>query len=60
MVIQNKEIVEDFPEDLLRSIASNPSQPILGPWTVTLRPYILKPFMGIYIYIFFSFYRYKN
>ncbi|XP_011702529.1 PREDICTED: probable cytosolic oligopeptidase A [Wasmannia auropunctata] len=45
MIVQNKEIVEDFPEDYLKSIAVNPRQPYMGPWMITLKPYILQPFM---------------
>ncbi|KAG5324823.1 COPDA oligopeptidase, partial [Pseudoatta argentina] len=45
MVIHNKRIVEDFPEDYLKSIAIDPRQPYMGPWKITLKPYILQPFM---------------
>ncbi|XP_011633032.1 probable cytosolic oligopeptidase A isoform X1 [Pogonomyrmex barbatus] len=45
MTIQNKHIVEDFPENYLKSIALNPTQPYAGPWIITLKPYILQPFM---------------
>ncbi|XP_029164650.1 probable cytosolic oligopeptidase A [Nylanderia fulva] len=45
MTIQNKDIVRDFPEDFLRSIAADPKRPFLGPWKITLKPYILEPFM---------------
>lgn len=45
MTIQNKDIVIDFPEDFVRSIAIDPTRPFTGPWKITLKPYILKPFM---------------
>ncbi|KYM98497.1 Oligopeptidase A [Cyphomyrmex costatus] len=45
MIIHNKYVVEDFPEDYLRSIATDPSKPYMGPWKITLKPYILQPFM---------------
>ncbi|XP_019889940.1 probable cytosolic oligopeptidase A isoform X2 [Ooceraea biroi] len=45
LLIQNKLVVEDFPEDVLRSIAANPAQPFAGPWTITMKPYVLNPFM---------------
>jgi len=48
MAIHNKHVVEDFPEDYLKSIATDPRQPYTGPWMITLKPYILQPFMGIY------------
>lgn len=47
-MIHNKHIVEDFPEDYLKSIAVDPKQPYTGPWKITLKPYILQPFMGTY------------
>lgn len=46
MIIQNKEIMMDFPEDFVKSIAIDPTRPFLGPWKITLKPYILKSFMG--------------
>ncbi|KAL0104928.1 hypothetical protein PUN28_016522 [Cardiocondyla obscurior] len=45
MAIHNSYVVEDFPEDYLKSIAVNPKQPYAGPWLITLKPYILQPFM---------------
>ncbi|XP_071557625.1 uncharacterized protein [Temnothorax nylanderi] len=45
MTIHNKHVVEDFPEDYLKSIAMNPREPYTGPWMITLKPYILQPFM---------------
>jgi len=48
MVIYNKHVVEDFPEDYLKSIAIDPRQPYMGPWKITLKPYILQPFMGMH------------
>lgn len=49
MTIHNKYIVEDFPEDYLKSIAIDARQPYTGPWMITLKPYILQPFMGAHI-----------
>lgn len=48
MVIHNKRVVEDFPEDYLKSIAIDSRQPYMGPWKITLKPYILQPFMGMH------------
>ncbi|XP_032678054.1 probable cytosolic oligopeptidase A [Odontomachus brunneus] len=45
ITIHNREIVEDFPENFLKTIALDPKQPFLGPWKITLKPYILEPFM---------------
>lgn len=53
MIIHNKHVVEDFPEDYLKSITIDSKQPYTGPWMISLKPYILQPFMGAhpsYIY----------
>ncbi|XP_012281153.1 probable cytosolic oligopeptidase A [Orussus abietinus] len=43
--IDNPNVMKDFPEDFLKLIALDPSQPYRGPWTVTLKPYIYEPFL---------------
>lgn len=45
--IRDPNIVRDFPEELLKSMAVNPTQFLAGPWIVILTPDILEPFMGI-------------
>lgn len=36
-VIKNFELVREFPTDILATLAVDPSQPLQGPWTVTLK-----------------------
>ncbi|KOX79328.1 Oligopeptidase A [Melipona quadrifasciata] len=43
--IRDPVIVKDFPEDLLKYMAVDPTQFLNGPWIVTLTPDILEPFM---------------
>lgn len=43
--IKNSEVVQDFPPDLLKLIAEDPSKYSDGPWRVTLQPQIYIPFM---------------
>lgn len=38
--------VKDFPEELLKAMVKDVSQSDVGPWTVTLNPVVMKPFMG--------------
>ncbi|RZC39037.1 Peptidase M3 domain containing protein [Asbolus verrucosus] len=38
-------VVRDFPLELLRSIASNPTKPLQGPWKITLQPNVYMPVM---------------
>ncbi|XP_014481859.1 PREDICTED: probable cytosolic oligopeptidase A isoform X2 [Dinoponera quadriceps] len=45
MLIQSEEVVEDFPEDFLKIVALDPNRYLSGPWKITLKPYILGPFM---------------
>ncbi|XP_067004698.2 uncharacterized protein [Anabrus simplex] len=44
-VITDSNIVREFPEDLLKSMAYDSTQYQRGPWTVTLQPYISSRFM---------------
>ncbi|XP_033197989.1 uncharacterized protein LOC117160961 [Bombus vancouverensis nearcticus] len=43
--IRDPNIVRDFPEDLLKSMAVNPTQFLAGPWIIILTPDIMEPFM---------------
>ncbi|XP_029042450.2 LOW QUALITY PROTEIN: probable cytosolic oligopeptidase A [Osmia bicornis bicornis] len=43
--IRDPKLVEDFPEEVLKYMVPNSSQYKLGPWTLTLHPAVLKPFM---------------
>ncbi|XP_019696713.1 probable cytosolic oligopeptidase A [Harpegnathos saltator] len=45
LTIQNEDVIQDFPEDFLKTIALDPKQFLLGPWKITLKPYIMEPFM---------------
>jgi len=45
--------MKDFPDDLVGSMATSPMQTFLGPWKVTLKSYILNPFMGTYPFCMF-------
>ncbi|XP_012250703.2 probable cytosolic oligopeptidase A [Athalia rosae] len=42
--IRDPNVMKDFPEEYLKVIAVDPSQPQKGPWTVTLQPYIKETF----------------
>ncbi|XP_076290376.1 uncharacterized protein LOC143213909 isoform X1 [Lasioglossum baleicum] len=44
-VIKDASTVKDFPEELLKSMVTDETQYTVGPWTVTLNPAIMKPFM---------------
>nr|CAD7194025.1 unnamed protein product [Timema douglasi] len=44
-VIRDPNMVRDFPEDLLKSMATDSTQPSRGPWTVTLQPHIYSQFL---------------
>lgn len=54
--ISNPNVVKDFPLQLLKLIAKDPSQPHKGPWNVTLDPFIVKLFVGKLL--FFKYYNY--
>lgn len=41
----HKHVVENLPQDYLKSIAADPKQPYTGPWIITLKPYILQLFV---------------
>ena len=43
--IQDPLTVKDFPEELLKAMVKDVSQTDVGPWTVTLNPVVMKPFM---------------
>lgn len=44
-VVRDPAVVREFPEDLLRAMSLDSSQPAKGPWSVTLHPYIHRKFM---------------
>ncbi|KAG7197017.1 hypothetical protein KM043_017552 [Ampulex compressa] len=44
-VIKDPIVVRDFPAEYLKIIATDPSQPYVGPWTITLHPYVMETFM---------------
>lgn len=39
------QIARSFPEDILSAMATVPSNPHKGPWTITLQPHLYVPFM---------------
>ncbi|XP_076222898.1 uncharacterized protein LOC116428223 isoform X2 [Nomia melanderi] len=43
--IRNPTVMKDFPEDALKAMAKDVEKYNVGPWLITLRPHILKPFM---------------
>lgn len=43
--------MKDFPEELLKSIAPDSTQYLVGPWIITLTSDIVEPFIGIYLFI---------
>lgn len=43
--INDESVVSGFPDNLLKTIAFDPNQPLKGPWTVTLKPNICVPFL---------------
>ncbi|XP_049810440.1 uncharacterized protein LOC126253269 [Schistocerca nitens] len=44
-VIKGSSIMTDFPEDVLKMMAADRSQPGRGPWTVTLQPAVATGFL---------------
>ncbi|KAI4497021.1 hypothetical protein M0802_007767 [Mischocyttarus mexicanus] len=44
-VMKDENSVKDFSDELLEATAANPAEPRVGPWTVTLQPYILNLFL---------------
>ncbi|KAK5642208.1 hypothetical protein RI129_008375 [Pyrocoelia pectoralis] len=43
--INEASVVKDFPTDLLRAMASDPSNHLKAPWNATLQPNVYLPFM---------------
>ena len=44
-IVRDPAVVREFPEDVLRAMALDSSQPAKGPWSVTLHPYIYRKFL---------------
>ncbi|XP_062122482.1 oligopeptidase A [Drosophila sulfurigaster albostrigata] len=44
-VVNDFQLVRDFPQTLLEATARDPTQPLEGPWKVTLQPQIVEGFL---------------
>lgn len=43
--IRDYSLVQSFPPEFLQTVASDPQNPLNGPWKITLKPYIFRNFL---------------